>query len=120
MRNQRHLFWLFLLCAPACASGASTSANLTRSPTLDYPPPPAETSDGQVVGADGIRPEHKLTMSPQLGTAGMTPAARPPAVEDPSAEPPGITEDPLCDGLGMRDKVRKARCNKAAQPTPKR
>jgi hypothetical protein len=31
-----------------------------RSPTRDYPAPPPQTSDGQVVGADGVAPADKL------------------------------------------------------------
>lgn len=31
-----------------------------RSPTKDYPAEPARTSDGRVVGADGVAPADKL------------------------------------------------------------
>jgi hypothetical protein len=46
-----------------CA-GKPASEQPARSPTLDYPNPSAQTSDGQVVGADGQRPEDKLQTGP--------------------------------------------------------
>jgi len=120
MSIQRHLLWVFLLCASACASGAEAGANLTRSPTLDYPPPPAETSDGQVIGADRMPPEHKLRTGPQLGMGGLTPAERPSRVEQINSDPPATPEDPVCSALGVDDSVRKARCPKLAQtPQPR-
>ncbi len=111
MRIQQHLLWIALLLAPACANGAGTGANLTRSPTLDYPPPATATSDGQVVGADGVRPEHKLAMSPKIGNGGLTPAASPATFEEATPEAAGAADDPECAVLGMSDAVRKARCH---------
>lgn len=35
-----------------------------RSPTRDYPAPPVQTSDGEVVGADRMAPEDKLQQGP--------------------------------------------------------
>ncbi len=119
MRIQQ-LLWLTLLLAPACASGAATGESLTRSPTLDYPPPPAETSDGQVVGADGVRPEHKLAMSPKVGNGGLTPAASPATFEEAHPEVAGTPEDPQCAVLGIKDDVRRARCHTPAAAAPKR
>ena len=118
MRIQHSLLWLSLLAAPACASGAATGANLTRSPTLDYPPPPAETSDGQVVGADGMPPDRKLAQSPKVGTGGLKPAATPASVEEIKPEQVGGPEDPQCAVLGMKDDVRQARCRPAPPPPP--
>jgi hypothetical protein len=118
MRIQRHFLWLALLLAPACASGAGTGANLTRSPTLDYPPPPAQTSDGQVVGADGVPPERKLATSPKIGNGGLTPAATPATLEEVKPETLAGPEDPQCAVLGMSDVVRKARCHAPAPPPP--
>lgn len=117
MSIQRHLLCLVLLCAaPACAArGASTSAALTRSPTLDYPPPATETSDGQIVGADRIRPEHKLRASPQLGIGGLIPAERPVREEKIDVDPLATPMDPACTVLGLEDAVRKARCPKYAE-----
>lgn len=115
MSIQRHLLGLFLLGASACASSASTSAGLTRSPTLDYPPPAQETSDGQSVGVDTIRPEHKLRASPQLGIGGLTPAERPSRVEHVDIDPLATPVDPVCTVLGLDEAVRKARCPKYAE-----
>ena len=111
MNLQGPILSLILLCAPACASRGATSAVLTRSPTLDYPPPPAETSDGRVVGADGISPERARSLGPQLGSVGLLPASPRPSVEERSVEPEKKTEDPLCAMLGMKDEIRKARCD---------
>lgn len=111
MRIQQHLVWVALLLAPACASGAGTGANLTRSPTLDYPPPDAETSDGQVVGADRMAPERKLATSPKVGNGGVTPAASPATFEEAKPRLQPIGEDPQCAVLGMKEDVRKARCH---------
>ncbi len=115
MSIQRHLLCLVLLAAPACASSASTSANLTRSPSLDYPPPAAETSDGRVVGVDGIRPEHKLQASPQLGIGGLSPADRPSRREQIDVDPLAVPMDPVCTVLGLEEAVRQARCPKFAE-----
>lgn len=117
MSIQRHLLCLVLLgAASACAgSSASTSAALTRSPTLDYPPPATETSDGQIVGADRIRPEHKLRASPQLGIGGLTPAERPARKEKIDVDPLTMPMDPVCMVLGLEDAVRKARCPRFAE-----
>ncbi|MFS8071300.1 MAG: hypothetical protein ACMG6S_33440 [Byssovorax sp.] len=120
MSIQRHLLWLVLLAAPACASGPSTSANLTRSPTLDYHHHATTTSDGQIVGADRMRPEHKLRAGPQLGIGGLTPAEGPARAEQLEADPQPIPEDPMCTVLGLEDAVRRARCPKLAQAKPAR
>lgn len=120
MRIQQHLLWLTLLVAPACASAAASDANPARSPTLDYPPPPAQTSDGQVVGADGVPPERKLAQSPKIGNAGLLPAATPASVEEPKHEQIEAPIDPQCAVLGMKDDVRKERCHALPVTTPKR
>ena len=120
MRIQQQFLCLTLLVVSACARGASTGANLTRSPTLDYPPSPAETSDGQIVGADRMPPERKLAESPKIGTGGLTPAATPASVEEAHPEPLVGPEDPQCAMLGMKDDVRKARCRPAPVAPPKR
>lgn len=55
-----------LLCLPssiACAS-QSTAERPLRSPTRDYPAAPPQTSDGQVVGADGKSPADALDTGP--------------------------------------------------------
>ncbi|MEP7122503.1 MAG: hypothetical protein ABJE95_16395 [Byssovorax sp.] len=89
-----------------------------RSPTLDYPPPPAETSDGHVVGADGMRPEDKLATSAKVGNGGLSPAASPATFEVAKHDPPAIVDDPQCGVLAMKDAVRKARCHAPPAPTP--
>jgi len=71
---------LVILFAVAC--GADPEEKTVRSPTLDYEPPTAiAASDGQVVGADNVRPADKLATSPRIGTGGLQPAARPSGVE---------------------------------------
>lgn len=71
---------LVILFAVAC--GADPGRETVRSPTQDYEPPTAtEAQDGQVVGADNVRPADKLATSPRIGTGGLKPAARPPGVE---------------------------------------
>ena|SRR5512132_3779805 len=115
MSIQRHLLCFVLLAAPACATSAPNSSALTRSPTLDYPHPATETSDGQIVGADRIRPEHKLQAGPQLGIGGLRPAARPAREEQIDADPLATPMDPVCTVLGLEDAVRKARCPKYAE-----
>lgn len=52
-----------LALAGACSSPPASERPL-RSPTRDYPPPPAQTSDGEVVGADRRRPEDTLETGP--------------------------------------------------------
>ncbi len=56
-------FSLGLACAEQQAQEAPA-----RSPAQDYPPPPPTTSDGQVVGADGVPPGDKLQQGPRVGT----------------------------------------------------
>lgn len=121
MSIQRHLLWLVLLAAPACASGPSASANLTRSPTLDYHQHHhATTSDGQIVGADRMRPEHNLRTGPQLGIGGLTPAEGPVRAKQREANPQPIPADPMCTVLGLKDEVRRARCPKLTEVKPTR
>jgi len=56
--------WLALL-TPAC--GPAADAPL-RSPSQDYPHPPPTTSDGEVVGADGVAPSDRLQEGPRVGS----------------------------------------------------
>jgi len=42
-----------------------------RSPTRDYPAPPAQTSDGEIVGVDRMAPADKLQTGPT--TDGLAP-----------------------------------------------
>jgi hypothetical protein len=54
---------LVTLTLGGCAAG-SGSEPPTRSPSRDYPAPPAQTSDGSVVGADGKSPKDTLETGP--------------------------------------------------------
>jgi hypothetical protein len=75
---------LFLLAACDNPQGP------VRSPSVDYPPPAVQTSDGQVVGADQTPPGEHIQRGPQAGTQGVkTPG---PVVEHPGTE----TLAPLC------------------------
>lgn len=112
MRLQLHLVLLVLLGAPACMAGPSTDRPAMRSPTLDYPLPPTQTSDGQVLGADRIPPQDKLRTSPRLGSEGLTPSQGPESVEQPT--------HPRCNALGMKTTARNERCPESAEPRPKR
>ncbi len=57
----RRSAWLLALAlglgAPACQPSANAPV---RSPKRDYPLPPPQTSDGQVLGADNRPPEDRL------------------------------------------------------------
>jgi hypothetical protein len=110
---------LFGCLAPACAVGPSSGETTVRSPTLDYPEPPVETSDGHVVGADGMRVEDKLHTSPRIGAEGVTPSERPAR----RAQPRPDTEtsfpgDPICKVLGATDAVLLTRCPPIAKSKP--
>jgi hypothetical protein len=111
------LLLLVTLLGAGCALGPAGEVP-TRSPTLDYPPPPVQTSDGQVLGADGMRVEDKLRTSPRVGSGGVTPAAAPALIERRPEPSPGEPPDPLCKTLGMGDAARSERC--AANAPPRR
>jgi hypothetical protein len=81
-----------------------------RSPTLDYPLPEVQTADGHVLGADGMRVEDKLRTSPRVGSEGLTPADVPALIERDHHAPYDEIEDPICEVLGVRRVVRRARC----------
>jgi hypothetical protein len=112
MCTRRLLLPLFLvLLAPACAAfGSSQGEPPMRSPTLDYPEPPVETADGQILGADGMRVEDKLRTSPRIGSGGVTPAEAPASIEKRRPEPASEAEDPICEVLGVRRAVLRERC----------
>jgi hypothetical protein len=58
----------------ACGAPGGTDV---RSPSRDYPPPPAHTSDGEVLGADRVAPGDKLDTGPRAGSGGVKPAESP-------------------------------------------
>jgi hypothetical protein len=108
---------LVVLLAPGCAifgpsAGASANEAPMRSPTLDYPPPPVQTADGQILGADGMSTEDKLRTSPRVGSGGVTPADVPAFVEKASPEPrsPDEVDDPICNVLAMNVRTWIRRC----------
>jgi hypothetical protein len=118
MAITRLLFSLLLaLPASGCAAfGAPMGEAPLRSPSYDYPEPAVETSDGHHVGADRIRVEDKLQMSPRVGTGGVIPAETPPAIEQ--RHPEGVTEpyDPICKVLGASELAQRERCRTTAHP----
>jgi len=119
MYARRFLSLLTVLLASSCALfGAPAGGEAPmRSPTLDYPPPATETSDGQVVGADGMRPEDKLHTSPRIGSGGVAPAQVPASIEKKRRpEPEIVPEDPTCKVLGMNDAIRNERCHGSPRP----
>lgn len=67
-RGRVQLVLVFGLFAFACAPAAEAPV---RSPSKDYPLPPPQTSDGQVVGADNRPPEDRLNEG--ASTAGPAP-----------------------------------------------
>jgi hypothetical protein len=49
--------WVSLLATLGIAAcGGSSNDKIVRSPSLDYPPSAAQTSDGEIVGADRMPP----------------------------------------------------------------
>ena len=93
--------------------GGSHDDKLTRSPSLDYPPSAAQTSDGEIVGADRIPPGDKLQEKPHAGTPGLTPAAGPGGVEASGSK----KKPEPCAEIGLEDSAGKSRCKKPA-PSP--
>jgi hypothetical protein len=82
-----------LLWGTSChgGGGRSSGAQPARSPSLDYPAPAQETSQGEVIGADRVPPGDKLKTSPRAGTEGVTPGVTPaatPATPEPSMGKP--------------------------------
>jgi hypothetical protein len=58
---------LVALSAAVACGGTQAEAPL-RSPSQDYRPPPPNTADGKVVGADGVPPGDRLEEGAQVGT----------------------------------------------------
>jgi hypothetical protein len=93
-------------------AGAPAGEGGMRSPSLDYAPLAQTTADGQVVGADGVRPEDELRMSPRVGTDGVSPSQSPQTIEAPGLVPEG----PPCNALGMSDPARTEHCRTGVEP----
>ncbi len=102
---------LSLLFVSAC--GAQQNEAPPRSPTLDYPPPPAQTSNGEVVGADRVPPGDKLKQGPTVGTEGVQPSAGPGGgtTGAPERSPGGAKPSP-CTDIGLEDSRGQSRCKK--------
>jgi hypothetical protein len=103
----------FVICMTS-ACGGQNADSAVRSPTLDYPLPPSQTSDGEVVGADGVRPDDKLAEGVHAGTHGVSPSAgpgAPPETSNPEAKPRPCAE------IGLEDASGQSRCKKPA-PAP--
>lgn len=56
-----------VIAAALVGCAASGQDAPVRSPTRDYQPPAARTSDGLVVGADGVDPRDRLEEGPRIG-----------------------------------------------------
>ncbi|HET9959485.1 MAG TPA: hypothetical protein VFQ61_33570 [Polyangiaceae bacterium] len=61
-------FTRWFSCAALLGCAAPAQETAPRSPTLDYPHPAPRTSDGEVIGADGVDPTDKLRQGPTVGT----------------------------------------------------
>ena len=83
-----------------------------RSPSLDYPPPPVETSDGQVVGADRMAPGDKLASGARVGVGGVVPADS--RRSEPKTTPP---KPKPCAEIGLQDPAGRSGCEPGA-PAP--
>lgn len=111
--EHRGRVWAFLGAWAAFACGgpaAEGSSSTLRSPTTDYPSPAAQTSNGEVVGADRVPPGDKLQTSPSVGSSGVSPAA-------PTAPPETANGAPTspCDQIGLEDASGKSDCDKKKQ-----
>ncbi|HEX3594482.1 MAG TPA: hypothetical protein VHU80_05250 [Polyangiaceae bacterium] len=93
----------------ASACGGQTGDGPVRSPTLDYPLPPSQTSDGEVVGADRQPPGDKLQEGAHAGTHGVIPSSGPGA--PPEQASPAAKPRP-CSEIGLEDASGQTRCKK--------
>ena len=90
------------------ACGGSSNDKIVRSPSLDYPPSAAQTSDGEIVGADRVPPGDKLQQGAHAGSQGVSPSAGPGGVEG-----GGNSGKPHpCAEIGLEDISGKSRCKK--------
>jgi hypothetical protein len=72
-----HISIAVTLATLLAACGAP--ATPPQSPSNDVQPPATTTSDGKVIGADGVPPGQKLEEGPKLDSRdGLKPAATPP------------------------------------------
>ena len=103
---------LSLLFVSACGAQQNEDAP-PRSPSLDYPPPPVETSNGEVVGADRVPPGDKLQQGPKVGTEGAQPAPGPGAGTGAAERSGGTAKPSPCTDIGLEDSRGQSRCKKA-------
>ena len=91
------------------ACSGSRNDKVLRSPSLDYPPSAAQTSDGEIVGADRMPPGDKLQEGARAGSEGVHPSGGPAGVDG-----AGSTSKPHpCAEIGLEDSSGKTRCKKA-------
>jgi hypothetical protein len=94
-----------LLGVPSC--GGSQQETPARSPTQDYPPPPLSDAQGNIIGADNVRPQDRLRESPRIGEEGPIAAEQPGhrKGEPKKPKPP----DP-CQQIGLHDPDGSSHC----------
>ena len=109
----RRLLWVSILVT-ACGATRSGTNGAIRSPTVDYPPPPPQTSDGEIVGADQTPPEDKLRRGARVGPGGVDPSDHSASRSPEHIEPP---EHPDCE-LGVIDASGEPRCKSRRKPRP--
>jgi hypothetical protein len=102
---------LAVTCTFGCGGGKGDTP--VRSPTLDYPLPASQTSDGEVVGVDRVPPGDKLQEGVEAGSAGVNTAGKPGAVERSGGG--GNAKPRPCAEIGLEDESGKSRC----KPSPK-
>lgn len=102
---------LSLLFVSAC--GAQQNQAPARSPSLDYPPPPVTTSNGEEVGADRVPPGDKLKQGPSVGTEGAQPSAGPGGGTGAPERSGGSAKPSPCTDIGLEDSRGQSRCKKA-------
>jgi hypothetical protein len=99
------LCWATLVAISAGAElGCGRPDAGARSPTNDYPLPPAQTGDGEVIGADRKPPEDKLREGPRVGDDGVKPGSRPGELE------PGAPPSDRCRHMMPSDPRWKVDC----------
>jgi hypothetical protein len=101
------------ILAGACAPTAPAAG--VRSPTLDYPQSEAQTSNGEVVGADQMAPEDKLDNGARVSPRGLIPSGGPPQPESHSPLP--TPQQRLCTEIGLESK--DGHCKAAPIPPEK-
>jgi len=93
------------------ACGGRASEPPARSPSLDYPPPDIQSSDGEVVGADRQAPRDKLQSGAHIGSDGIDsggPGTKEPRGSKAAPEP--------CAEIGLEDSSGRPRCGPSAPP----